>query len=158
MSHSYIRWNEWAQDGWEANSSWPTIMSDRRERCNSTASRTLELDSKGGCFYGGACKECQEAPISSVNAPLSIWNMILFHTTCAFFSDVFKQTWLSLVNVVFAHWHGGSAGTYSLTCFRQGTEFLMQVPVKMSTLSTMTKGFSSRVTIERWFSSASSSP
>lgn len=51
-----------------------------------------------------------------------------------------------------------SVSTYSLTCLRQGTEFLMQVPVRMSTLSTMTKGFSSRVTMERWFSSASSSP
>lgn len=55
---------------------------------------------------------------------------------------------------VFVH----HAGSYSLTCLRHGTEFLMQVPVRMSTLSTMTKGFSSRVTIERWFSSASSSP
>lgn len=50
------------------------------------------------------------------------------------------------------------ASAYFLTCLRQGTEFLMQVPVRMSTLSTMTNGFSSRVTIERWFSSASSSP
>lgn len=51
-----------------------------------------------------------------------------------------------------------NVSTYSLTCLRQGTEFLMQVPVRMSTLSTMTNGFSSRVTMERWFSSASSSP
>ncbi|TNN75907.1 hypothetical protein EYF80_013877 [Liparis tanakae] len=33
-------------------------------------------------------------------------------------------------------------------CLRQGTEFLMQVPVSMSTLSTMTNGFSSRVTMD----------
>ena len=60
----------------------------------------------------------------------------------------------SCVSVVFIK----CLSTYSLTCLRQGTEFLMQVPVRMSTLSTMTKGFSSRVTMERWFSSASSSP
>lgn len=48
--------------------------------------------------------------------------------------------------------------TYSLICFLQGTEFLMQVPVSLSTSSTMTKGFSSKVTMDRWLSSSSASP
>ncbi len=47
---------------------------------------------------------------------------------------------------------------YSLMNLRQGTEFLMQVPVRRSTFSTMTKGFSSRVTMVRWLSSVSASP
>ena len=51
-----------------------------------------------------------------------------------------------------------SRQTYSLMCFLQGTEFLMQVPVSLSTSSTMTKGFSSRVTMLRWLSSISASP
>lgn len=45
-----------------------------------------------------------------------------------------------------------------MTCFLQGTEFLMQVPVSLSTSSTMTKGFSSSVTMDRWLSSSSASP
>lgn len=48
--------------------------------------------------------------------------------------------------------------TYSLMCFLQGTEFLMQVPVSLSTSSTITKGFSSKVTMDRWLSSSSASP
>lgn len=40
--------------------------------------------------------------------------------------------------------------------FWQGTVFLMQVPLRGSTLSTMTNGASSRVTMLRWSSSCSS--
>lgn len=45
-----------------------------------------------------------------------------------------------------------------MICFLQGTEFLMQVPVSLSTSSTITKGFSSKVTMDKWLSSSSASP
>lgn len=45
----------------------------------------------------------------------------------------------------------------SLSCFRHGTVFLMQVPLSGSTSSTMTNGASSRVTMDRW-SSCSTAP
>lgn len=45
------------------------------------------------------------------------------------------------------------SNTYlSLSCLRQGTVFLMQVPLRGSTSSTMTNGASSRVTMDRWSS------
>lgn len=45
---------------------------------------------------------------------------------------------------------------WALSCFLQGTVFLMQVPLRGSTSSTMTNGASSNVTIDRWSSSLSS--
>lgn len=45
-----------------------------------------------------------------------------------------------------------------LSCFRQGTVFLMQVPLSGSTSSTITNGASSSVTMDRWSSSRFSVP
>lgn len=45
----------------------------------------------------------------------------------------------------------------SFSCLRHGTVFLMQVPLRGSTSSTMTNGASSRVTMDRWSSRSSTS-
>lgn len=49
----------------------------------------------------------------------------------------------------------GRTSHLSLSCLRQGTVFLIQVPLSGSTSSTMTKGASSRVTMDRWSSCSS---
>ncbi len=106
---------------------------------------------------------CRQQP--STDIKLSLW-VLLHHS--AHLSWVRMSSIYRFESDSFSRWVSDREGEhmerlrknkpYSLMNLRQGTEFLMQVPVRRSTFSTMTKGFSSRVTMDRWLSSVSASP
>lgn len=83
-----------------------------------------------------------------VKVQLSTWLCVVF----PHFSDVLTpHSDTELVRL--------SLGSHSdLICFRQGTVFLMHVPLSGSTSSTMTNGASSNVTMDRWSSSLVAAP